>query len=78
MQRNAGGNVKHALRDILILDTLMGLNEILLLQHTDCGMLVGTENDMKDWIKKGNWAHEGLDEHSWPGVDRVEFGMIKG
>ncbi|KAF1826541.1 carbonic anhydrase [Dissoconium aciculare CBS 342.82] len=43
--RNAGGNAKDALRSILISQHLLGTREIILVKHTDCGMLTFTNAD---------------------------------
>jgi carbonic anhydrase len=37
--RNAGGNAEDALRSILISQHLLGTNEVVLVKHTECGML---------------------------------------
>jgi carbonic anhydrase len=43
--RNAGGNAKDALRSVLISQHLLGTREIILVKHTDCGMLTFTNTD---------------------------------
>jgi carbonic anhydrase len=37
--RNAGGLAKDALRSLVISQQFLGTREVLILQHTDCGML---------------------------------------
>ena len=37
--RNAGGHVKNAINDILALDSFVGITDILVIHHTDCGTL---------------------------------------
>jgi carbonic anhydrase len=40
--RNAGGRAPEALRSLIISQQLLGTQEIALIQHTDCGMLVSS------------------------------------
>ncbi|OKL60481.1 hypothetical protein UA08_04142 [Talaromyces atroroseus] len=42
--RNAGGRASDALRSIIISQQLLGTREIVLLHHTDCGMLTFTDD----------------------------------
>jgi len=37
--RNAGGRAKDALRSVVISQQLLGTKEVLVIHHTDCGML---------------------------------------
>jgi len=37
--RNAGGNARDSIRSLVISQQLLGTKEILLVKHTDCGML---------------------------------------
>ncbi|KAI0485344.1 carbonate dehydratase [Xylariaceae sp. FL0804] len=37
--RNAGGSVRDAHRSIIVSQQLLGTREVLLIKHTDCGML---------------------------------------
>lgn len=45
--RNAGGNLAMALPNILALDHLVGISEIMVVKHTDCGTLAYTEEGVK-------------------------------
>jgi carbonic anhydrase len=46
--RNAGGVVTDdALRSLTISQRLLGTNEIILIHHTDCGMLTFTDEELK-------------------------------
>ena len=50
--RNAGGVVSDdAMRSIVISQRLLGTQEILLIHHTDCGMLTFRDDDVKDAIE---------------------------
>ena len=50
--RNAGGVVTDdVLRSLMISQRLLGTEEIILVQHTDCGMLTFRDDDLKDAIE---------------------------
>ena len=50
--RNAGGVVTDdVLRSLLISQRLLGTREIILIHHTDCGMLTFRDDDVKDSIE---------------------------
>ena len=49
--RNAGGVVSDdAIRSLVISQRLLGTREIILIHHTDCGMLTFRDDDVKDSI----------------------------
>ncbi|KAJ5627122.1 hypothetical protein N7528_004549 [Penicillium herquei] len=50
--RNAGGRVSDALRSIVISQQLLGTREIIIVHHTDCGMLTFTDDDIRGKIRK--------------------------
>ena len=51
--RNAGGvATDDAIRSLVISQRLLGTNEIILIHHTDCGMLTFTDDDIKGKIEK--------------------------
>jgi carbonic anhydrase len=62
--RNAGGVVTDdAIRSLAISQRLLGTEEIILIHHTDCGMLTFTDDDFKRSIEqdtgiKPEWAAE--------------------
>jgi carbonic anhydrase len=62
--RNAGGVVTDdAIRSLAISQRLLGTEEIILIHHTDCGMLTFTDDDFKRSIEKETgikpeWAAE--------------------
>ncbi|KAJ9490047.1 hypothetical protein VN97_g3215 [Penicillium thymicola] len=49
--RNAGGRVSDALRSIIISQQLLGTREIVIVHHTNCGMLTFTEDVIRDKIR---------------------------
>jgi carbonic anhydrase len=50
--RNAGGRVADALRSLIISEQLLGTNTIVILHHTDCGMLTFTDADIRGKIRQ--------------------------
>lgn len=46
--RNAGGRAKDALRSLAISQELLGTREIVVIHHTDCGMLTFTNDVIRD------------------------------
>ena len=62
--RNAGGVVTDdEIRSLAISQRLLGTTEIILIHHTDCGMLTFTDDGFKQQIQdeigiKPNWAAE--------------------
>jgi carbonic anhydrase len=68
--RNAGGVVTDdEIRSLAISQRLLGTEEIVLIHHTDCGMLTFTDDEFKNSIQeetgiKPEWAAE-----SFPDID---------
>ncbi|NYJ75728.1 beta-class carbonic anhydrase [Allobranchiibius huperziae] len=62
--RNAGGVItEDEIRSLAISQRLLGTTEIILIHHTDCGMLTFTDDDFKASIEKDTgvrpaWAAE--------------------
>src|SRR5258706_16482962 len=51
--RNAGGRASQdALRSLVISERLLGTTEIVVIHHTDCGMLTFTNQQLADKIKQ--------------------------
>src|SRR3989475_12350669 len=50
--RNAGGRAADALRSLVISEQLLGTNTIVIIHHTDCGMLTFTNEQIHDKVKK--------------------------
>jgi carbonic anhydrase len=79
--RNAGGVVTDdAIRCLTISQRLLGTKEIVLIHHTDCGMLTFTDDEFKAGIQeetglKPTWAAESfsdLDEDVRQSVGRIK------
>jgi carbonic anhydrase len=66
--RNAGGVVTaDEIRSLSISQRLLGTEEIILIHHTDCGMLTFTDDDFKSGIEKEigikpEWAAESFSD----------------
>jgi carbonic anhydrase len=79
--RNAGGVITDdAIRSLAISQRLLGTEEIVLIHHTDCGMLTFSDDDFKRSIQdetgvKPAWAPEAfgdLDEDVRQSIARIE------
>src|ERR1700760_2795010 len=79
--RNAGGVVTDdEIRSLTISQRLLGTTEIILIHHTDCGMLTFTDDDFKRAIQnetgiKPQWAAEAftdLDEDVRQSIARIK------
>src|ERR671927_336929 len=66
--RNAGGVVtEDAIRSLLISQRLLGTEEVILIHHTDCGMLTFSDDGFRREIQqetgiKPEWAAEAFDD----------------
>src|SRR3712207_4500684 len=79
--RNAGGVITDdEIRSLAISQRLLGTREIILIHHTDCGMLTFTEEEFKRRLQedtgiKPHWAVESfadLDEDVRQSMARIE------
>ncbi|HJT56842.1 MAG TPA: carbonic anhydrase [Ktedonobacteraceae bacterium] len=50
--RNAGGRASEGLRSLIISEQLLGTNEIVVIHHTDCGMLTFSNEDLRTKVKQ--------------------------
>ena len=66
--RNAGGVVTDdAIRSLVLSQRLLGTEEIILIHHTDCGMLTFSDDEFRRQIQdetgiKPEWAAEAFDD----------------
>ncbi|KAK9241353.1 carbonic anhydrase [Lipomyces kononenkoae] len=56
--RNAGGRAKDALRSIIISQQLLGTEEVIIIHHTDCGMLTFTNPQLHDILQQRFHGHD--------------------
>jgi len=68
--RNAGGHVTPEITSILALDNLLGIKDLLVIHHTDCGTLFYKNDQVKEVIKsRVHTSHHAA-------IDNMEFGAI--
>jgi carbonic anhydrase len=66
--RNAGGvATDDVIRSLAISQRLLGTREVVLIHHTDCGMLTFTDPDLRDQIEadtgvRPTWSAEAFDD----------------
>ncbi|MGH3545207.1 MAG: beta-class carbonic anhydrase [Mycobacteriales bacterium] len=79
--RNAGGVVTEGeIRSLAISQRLLGTKEIILIHHTDCGMLTFTDDEFKQSIQdeigiKPQWSAESFtdsDTDIWQSINRIK------
>jgi carbonic anhydrase len=79
--RNAGGVVtSDAIRSLAISQRLLGTEEVILIHHTDCGMLTFSDDDFRRQVQedtgiKPEWAAEAfpdLDEDVRQSIARIK------
>lgn len=69
--RNAGGRAADALRSIIISQRLLGTETVVVLHHTDCGMLTFDNNHIHGVIR------EQLDGADASHIDFLPFGNLE-
>lgn len=68
--RNAGGVVtEDAIRSLLISQRLLGTEEIILIHHTDCGMVTFTDGAVKDQIEQDTGIRPSFALEAFPDAD---------
>jgi carbonic anhydrase len=68
--RNAGGVVSDdVIRSLAISQRLLGTEEIVLIHHTDCGMLTFTDDEFKAAIEKDTGIRPGWAAEAFPDLD---------
>ena len=79
--RNAGGVVTHdEIRSLAISQRLLGTEEIILIHHTDCGMLTFSDDDVKRQIQEDVGVKPAFALEAFPDLDedvRQSIGRIK-
>jgi carbonic anhydrase len=54
--RNAGGRIADALRSLVISQTLLATDEVVIVHHTDCGMLTFSDEQIREKLRKERHA----------------------
>ena len=68
--RNAGGVVTDdAIRSLTISQRLLGTREIILIHHSDCGMLTFTDDQVKDQIQADTGIRPAFALEAFPDLD---------
>jgi carbonic anhydrase len=69
--RNAGGVISDdVVRSLTISQRLLGTREIVLIHHTDCGMLTFKDDDVKDQIEADTGIRPGFALEAFPDAER--------
>jgi carbonic anhydrase len=69
--RNAGGVVSDdALRSLAISQNLLGTEEIVLIHHTDCGMLTFTDEEFADKLERDTGERPEWRAHAFPDLEQ--------
>ena len=69
--RNAGGVVTHdALRSLAISQHLLGTEEIILIQHTDCGMQKVTDEELAERLEAHAGRRPPFDAHAFDDLEQ--------
>ncbi|KAH7305836.1 putative carbonic anhydrase [Stachybotrys elegans] len=68
--RNAGGRGIAAIRDIVISQQLLGTREIVVIHHTDCGMLTFKDHELHAKVKSD--LGENADHIAWLSFSDLE------
>lgn len=77
--RNAGGRSIDGLRSLIISQRLLGTREIILIHHTDCGMLTFNDEDLRNQLNKetnelvDHWSFLPFNDLKKSVIDDVEF-----
>jgi carbonic anhydrase len=68
--RNAGGVVSEdAIRSLAISQHLLGTEEIVILHHTDCGMLTFSDNEFAERLESETGSRPGWDAQAFEDLD---------
>ncbi|MGH2719215.1 MAG: beta-class carbonic anhydrase [Actinomycetota bacterium] len=68
--RNAGGVVSEdAIRSLVISQRLLGTKEIILIHHSDCGMLTFRDDEVKDQIVEATGIRPGFALEAFPDLE---------
>ncbi len=68
--RNAGGRAADAVRSLVISEQLLGTTHIVVIHHTDCGMLTFSNEDLRTKVKQD--LHTNADN-----IDFLPFGNLE-
>jgi carbonic anhydrase len=78
--RNAGGRAVDAIRSLIISQQLLGTREVVIVHHTDCGMVTFTDEQLRAQVEKNLGARTDMDFNSFGDLDqsvRDDIAIIK-
>lgn len=67
--RNAGGRAEDAIRSLVISQQLLGTREVVVIHHTDCGMLTFTDDQLRRKLHDGLGVDTALEFLPFSDVD---------
>ena len=68
--RNAGGVVdEDTVRSLAISQNLLGTEEIILIHHTDCGMLTFTDDELADKLEQETGTRPSWSAHAFDSLE---------
>ncbi|HXT36974.1 MAG TPA: carbonic anhydrase [Chloroflexota bacterium] len=68
--RNAGGRADDAIRSLVISQQLLGTREIIVIHHTDCGMLTFTDDQLRRKVHDELGADTDMSFLSFPDLEQ--------
>lgn len=68
--RNAGGRAADAIRSLVISQQLLGTREVVVIHHTDCGMLTFTDDQLRQKLHTDLGAHTDLEFLSFTDLEK--------
>jgi carbonic anhydrase len=68
--RNAGGRAADALRSLVISQHLLGTREVVVIHHTDCGMLTFTDDQLRAKLRKDRGVDTDAAFHSFADLEQ--------
>jgi carbonic anhydrase len=70
--RNAGGVITdEEIRSLAISQHLLGTEEIILIHHTDCGMLTFTDDEFRARLREASGEEPRWSAHSFTDIDQA-------
>lgn len=68
--RNAGGRAADALRSLVISQHLLGTREVVVIHHTDCGMLTFKDDQLREKLRKERGVDTDADFHAFADLEQ--------
>jgi carbonic anhydrase len=68
--RNAGGRAADAVRSLVISQQLLGTREVVVLHHTDCGMLTFTDDQLRAKLRDDLHQDTDMPFYAFPDLEQ--------